>query len=72
MFAADPRTNVGELHALDFGNRGVSGRLVSVTLIGSAGSRTVSGEIFRAIFNARRPTGDPSLKSTLLDVAPIP
>jgi stage II sporulation protein D len=72
MFAADPRTNVGDLIALDLRDRGVSGRLVSVTLIGSAGSRTVSGEVFRAIFNARRPTSDPSLKSTLLDVAPIP
>jgi SpoIID/LytB domain protein len=72
IFAADPRTNVGELFGLDLQNRGVSGRLVSVTLIGSAGSRTVSGEIFRAIFNARRPTADPSLKSTLVDVAPIP
>jgi stage II sporulation protein D len=72
IFAADPRTNVGDLVALDFANRGVSGRLVSVTLIGSTGTRTVSGEVFRAVFNARRPTGDPSLRSTLLDVAPIP
>jgi stage II sporulation protein D len=71
-FAADPRTNVGDLLALDLRDRGVSGRLVSVTLIGSAGSRTVSGEIFRSVFNARRPSTDPSLKSTLLDVAPIP
>ena len=45
--------------ALDLRDRGVSGRLVSVTLIGSAGSRTVSGEIFRAVFNARRPAGRP-------------
>ena len=71
-FAADRRTNVGDLVALDLGDRGVSGRLVSVTLIGSLGSRTVSGEVFRAVFNARRPTADPSLKSTLLDIAPIP
>ena len=71
-FAADPRTNVGELLALDLANRGVSGRLVSVTLIGTAGSKTVSGEIFRAVFNARRPPADPSLKSTLVDIAPIP
>ncbi|MDO8483607.1 MAG: SpoIID/LytB domain-containing protein [Candidatus Limnocylindrales bacterium] len=70
-FAADPRTNVGDLVAIDLRDRGVSGRLVSVALIGSAGSRTVSGEIFRAVFNARRPTTDPSLKSTLLDTAPI-
>lgn len=71
-FGADPRTNVGDLVALDLRDRGVSGRLVSVTLIGSAGSRTVSGEIFRSVFNAHRPTTDPSLKSTLLDTAPIP
>lgn len=71
-FAADPRTNVGDLVALDLRDRGVSGRLVSVTLIGSAGSRKVSGEIFRSVFNARRPAADLSLKSTLLDTAPIP
>jgi stage II sporulation protein D len=71
-FAADPRTNVGELLALDLHDRGVSGRLVSVTLVGTASSRKVSGEVFRAVFNKRRPTTDPSLKSTLLDVAPIP
>lgn len=71
-FAADPRTNVGELLALDLRDRGVSGRLASVTLIGTAGSRTVSGEIFRAVFNAGRPASDPSLKSTLLNTAPIP
>jgi stage II sporulation protein D len=71
-FAADSRTNVGDLVALDLRDRGVSGRLVSVTLIGSAGSRTVSGEIFRSVFNAHKPSTDPSLKSTLLDTAPIP
>ncbi len=71
-FAADPRTNVGDLVAIDLRDRGVSGRLVSVTLVGSAGSRSVSGEIFRAVFNAGRPKTDPSLKSTLLDTAPIP
>jgi SpoIID/LytB domain protein len=72
FLAADPRTNVGDLVAIDLHDRGVSGRLVSVTLIGSAGSRTVSGEMFRTVFNAGRPTTDPSMKSTLLDTAPIP
>ena len=72
IFAADPRTSVGDLLALDLRDRGVSGRLVSVTLIGTAGSRTVSGEVFRAVFNARRPAGHPILRSTLLDLAPIP
>jgi SpoIID/LytB domain protein len=71
-FAADRRTNVGDLLALDLGDRGISGRLVSVTLIGTAGTRKVSGEVFRAIFNKRRPATDPILRSTLLDVVPIP
>ena len=71
-FGSDPRTNVGTLAALDLRDRGVSGRLVSVTLIGSAGSRKVSGNVFRAVFNARRPSGDPMMRSTLVDIAPVP
>jgi hypothetical protein len=50
----------------------VSGRLISVTLGGDLGSKTVSGEVFRAVFNAGRPSTDPMMRSTLLDVAPIP
>jgi SpoIID/LytB domain protein len=72
IFAADARTNVGVLQALDLRNRGVSGRLISVTLIGSAGSKTVSGGVFTNAFNAKRPSGDPSARSTLLDLAPVP
>jgi stage II sporulation protein D len=72
ILGADPRTSVGTILAVDLHDRGVSGRLVSVTLIGTSGSRTISGEVFRTVFNARRPSGDPSLKSTLLDIAPIP
>jgi stage II sporulation protein D len=71
-FAADARTRVGTLTALGLTNRGVSGRLISVTLIGTSGNRTVSGNVFRSIFNAARPAGDPMLRSTLFDVAPIP
>jgi stage II sporulation protein D len=71
-FAADPRTNVGSLRALDLRNRGVSGRLISVTLIGSAGSKKVSGDVFRSVLNAGRPTADPMLRSTLFALAPIP
>ncbi|MEP6637867.1 MAG: SpoIID/LytB domain-containing protein [Chloroflexota bacterium] len=70
--AADPRTDVGALTALDLRNRGVSGRLISVTLIGSGGTRTVSGEIFRSVFNTGRPSADPMLRSTLIATAPIP
>lgn len=71
-FAADSRTNVGTLVALDLRDRGVSGRLVSVTLIGADGStRKVAGDVFRAVFNAHRPTGDRMMRSTLFDLAPI-
>ena len=70
--AADPRTKVGTLTALNLGNRGVSGRLISVTLIGSSGKKVVSGEVFRSVFNAGRPSADPMLRSTLFDLAPIP
>ncbi len=72
IFAADPRTAVGALASLDLSRRGVSGRLISVTLKGSLGSKTVSGEIFRSVFNANSPTADPAMWSTLFDVAPIP
>lgn len=72
IFAGDSRTNVGTLSALDLTDRGVGGRLRSVTLIGSSGERTVSGDVFRSIFNARRPSADPQLRSTLFDTMPIP
>jgi len=72
MMAADARTNVGFVVALDLTRRGVSGRLVAVTLIGTAGTRTVSGSVFQSIFNARRPSGHPLLRSTLVDLTPIP
>ncbi len=72
IFAKDARTNVGTLTALDLRNRGVSGRLISVTLIGSLGTRTVSGAVFAAAFNAGKPSADARLRGTLVDVAPIP
>jgi len=50
----------------------VSGRLISVTLIGTTGSRKVSSGVFRSVFNAGRPAGDPMLRSTLFATAPIP
>ncbi len=73
IFAADSRTNVGALVALDLRDRGVSGRLISVTLIGSTGTAgKVSGDVFGAVFNAQKPSGDPILRSNLLNIAPIP
>ena len=72
IFARSPRTNVGTITAIDLGRRGVSGRLISVTLSGTLGSTTVSGEGFRSIFNEGRPTTDPAMRSTLFATAPIP
>jgi stage II sporulation protein D len=72
-FADDSRSNVGTLVAMDLRHRGVSGRLISVTLIGANGTtKKVSGDVFRSILNAHRPSGDPMLRSTLFDLAPIP
>jgi SpoIID/LytB domain protein len=71
-FGRDGRTNVGSISALDLSDRGVSGRLISVSLIGSSGTKKVSGAVFREVFNANRPAGDPSMRSTLFDLKPVP
>jgi SpoIID/LytB domain protein len=71
-FGRDSRTKVGTISALDLRDRGVSGRLISVTLIGSLGTRKVSGSVFRSVFNANRPSDDPSMRSTLFDLKPVP
>jgi SpoIID/LytB domain protein len=72
VFGADARTNVGAIESLNLSNVGVSGRLISVTLHGSLGSKTVSGSVFRAVFNAETPATDPYMWSTLVATAPIP
>ncbi len=71
-FGRDSRTRVGTITALDLRDRGVSGRLISVTLIGSLGTKKVSGSVFRSVFNANRPSADPSMRSTLFDLKPVP
>ena len=71
--AGDSRTNVGSVVKLDLRNRGVSGRLISVTIIGSTGTKkTVSGDVFRSVINARRPAGDPLFRSNYFSIAPVP
>jgi stage II sporulation protein D len=72
IFANDVRTNVGAMTGLDLSQRGVSGRLIKVTLVGALGSKTVSGDVFRSIFNAWRPATDLPLRSSLFDTQPIP
>jgi stage II sporulation protein D len=72
IFGADPRTNAGSLSSLDLSDVGVSGRLVRVKLIGSLGTKTISGEVFRDVFNTHSPAADPYMWSTLVATAPIP
>jgi stage II sporulation protein D len=71
IFNADPRTAVGLPTKLDLTGRGVA-RLIRVTLTGPLGTKTVSGDVFRSVFNANRPAGDPEMRSTLVDTRPIP
>jgi stage II sporulation protein D len=71
MLAIDTRTDVGSLTGLGLANRGVSGRLISVTLFGSKGTKTVSGNVLIAVVNARNPVGDPDIRSTLFDIVPL-
>jgi stage II sporulation protein D len=72
MFKTDPRTNVGDLTRLDLRRRGASGRLYRVTLYGSAGSKTVSANVFRSVYNAKRPSGTLPLRSNLFSTSRLP
>lgn len=72
MLRADSRTNVGDLLRLDLTRRGVSGRLYRVTLYGTTATRTVSADVFRAVYNAERPYRTAMLRSNLFDLAPLP
>ena len=73
VFAADSRTNVGTVVGLDLRNRGVSGRLISVTLYGADGTtKKVSGAVFLSVFNAKTPSADPPIRNTLFNLVPIP
>jgi stage II sporulation protein D len=72
IFAKDSRTAVGTIASLDLSRTGVSGRLIGVTLKGSAGTRTVSGAVFVSAFNAGKPAADPQMRGTLFATAPIP
>lgn len=61
----DGRTAVGELQSIRILGRGVSGRVTSVEVRGSDGTKRVSGPTFKAIFNAYSPDDEPGLRSTL-------
>ncbi|HEY8108855.1 MAG TPA: SpoIID/LytB domain-containing protein [Patescibacteria group bacterium] len=61
----DARTNVGRLETIRIIGRGVSGRVTSVQVVGSGGTKTVSGPRFKGVFNAYSPADEPGLRSTL-------
>jgi stage II sporulation protein D len=72
IFEGDRRTDVGSLQQLDLRKRGPGGRLRAVVLIGSAGTKTVSADVFRSVFNARRPAGTLPLRSNLFATWRLP
>ena len=72
ILAADTRTGVGTVLRLDLTHRGVSGRLYQVVIYGSTGTKTVSGDVFRAVYNAHRPAGSAAMLSNLFNAAPLP
>lgn len=63
VLARDARTSVGTLIDLRF-DRGVSGRIYRVTIVGSARTVTVSGSLFKGVYNKYRLSGA-ALKSTM-------
>jgi SpoIID/LytB domain protein len=71
ILGRDSRTSVGLISRLDLSRRGVSGRLISVTLVGAGGPKRVSGDVFRSVFNTYKPPADPQLRSTLFDTRPL-
>lgn len=72
MFSNDSRTKVGDLTKLDLRRRGVSGRLYQVVMYGSSGTKTVSADVFRYVYNTYRPSGAAYLRSNLFTTTPIP
>jgi peptidoglycan hydrolase-like amidase len=72
MLRTDSHTNVGEVLRLALTRRGVSGRLYQVVIYGTTGTRTVSADVFRTVYNNARPAGSLPLRSNLFDAKPLP
>ena len=72
MLRKDSRTNVGDVLRLNLTRRGVSGRLYQVVIYGTKGTKTVSADVFRSVYNAARPSGTLPLRSNLFDARPLP
>jgi SpoIID/LytB domain protein len=69
IMSKNSATDVGNITSLSF-ERGVSGRVYRVTMIGSKGTKVVSGGIFRNTYNSHRLSGD-SVNSTMYWLQPI-
>lgn len=72
MLQADSRTSVGDVLRLNLTRRGVSGRLYQVVIYGTTATKTVSADVFRSVYNARRPSGTLPLRSNVFDAQPLP
>ena len=68
ILAKSSKTNVGTLLSFEF-SRGVSGRVYKAVLTGTAGTKSVSGGIFKNVYNNH--TSGPTLRSTLYFFEPI-
>lgn len=69
IFSRNPQTDVGAIASISY-SRGVSGRVYKVVLVGSAGTKTVSGGRFKNIYNANRLSGK-ELQSTMFYLLPV-
>ncbi len=63
IFDNDSRTSVGQILDIVY-ERGVSGRVYRVTMTGTTATVTISGGMFKNVYNAHRLSG-PSLRSTM-------
>lgn len=68
ILATDERTNVGALRRIEILNRGVSGRVLVVKLIGFSGEKVTTGQTFRRIINDAMDISDPPLRSILFGI----
>jgi stage II sporulation protein D len=68
MLKSDPETDVGSLRSVDLSTRAPSGRLMSVKVTGTSGTKAIAPETLQARFNRLRPPGVKPLLSTNFNV----
>ncbi len=69
IYATDPNTNVGDIFNITY-KRGVSGRAYQVTIEGSLGTATISGNKFKTVYNRQKLSG-PDIKSNMYILTPV-